>query len=210
VKPHSGLAGVTTPATRELAPPEAAQLKRARLVAALRQLQVPLAAIKAILGLEPQAAAERIGEYRAAAEAGHSARRDLSGYLVDRLSGKRPAMYAVTTRDMPGRSLMCLRRNVDDQQAAWALGKEFVALLQEHPLPRPEGRAGGAFCIYWGEVSEDSDGPIEWCRPVPDDQAQVLAAQFPELSARTEAGHREAFADPGPGAQISRYRGQLA
>ncbi len=42
---------------------QASQLERARLVAALRELQVPLAGIRAILGLEPEAAAERIGEY---------------------------------------------------------------------------------------------------------------------------------------------------
>ena len=70
--------------------------------------------------------------------------------------------------------------------------------------------AGAAYCIYWGEVSEDSDGPIEWCRPVPDDQAQVLAAQFPELSVRTETAHRQAFADLGPGAQISPAQWQTA
>jgi DNA-binding transcriptional MerR regulator len=187
----------------------ATQLEQARLVAALRQLQVPLAEIKAILGLEPQAAAEHIGEYWAAAEAGHSARRDLAGYLVDRLSGKRPAMYEVTTRDIPARSLLCLKRHVDGQQGAWALGKEFVALLRARPLPRMEGRAGAAFCIYWGEVSEDSDGPVEWCRPVPDDQAEVLAAEFPELSVRIEAAHREAFVNLGPG-QISPARWQVA
>jgi hypothetical protein len=183
---------------------------QARLVAALRQLQIPLADIRAILGLQPQAAAERIGEYWAAAEAEHSARRDLAGYLVDRLSGKRSVMFEVTGRDIPARSLLCLKRNVDGQQGAWALGKEFVALLRARPLPRTQGRAGAAFCIYWGEVSEDSDGPIEWCRPVPDDRAEVLAAQFPELSLRTEAAHREAFVHLGPGGQISPAQWQMA
>ena len=52
---------------------DATQLEQARLIAALRQLQIPLAGIKAILVLEPQAAAERIGEHWAAAEAEHSA-----------------------------------------------------------------------------------------------------------------------------------------
>jgi DNA-binding transcriptional MerR regulator len=187
----------------------AAQLEQARLVAALRQLQIPLAGIKAILGLEPQAAAERIGDYWAAAEAEHAARRDLAGYLVDRLNGKKSVMYGVTTRDIPARSLLCLKRNVDGQQGAWALGKEFVALLRARPLPRMEGRAGAAFCIYWGEVSEDSDGPVEWCRPVPGDRAELLAAQFPELSLRTEAAHREAFVHLGPG-QISPAQWQMA
>jgi DNA-binding transcriptional MerR regulator len=119
-----------------------AQLDQARLVAALRQLQVPLAGIKTILGLEPAAAAERIGEYWAAAEAEHSARRDLARYLVDQLSGKRSFMYDVTTRDIPSRRLLCLKRNVDGPQGAWALGKQFVTLLRERPLPRVEGRAG--------------------------------------------------------------------
>jgi DNA-binding transcriptional MerR regulator len=185
-----------------------AQLEPARLIAALRQLQIPLPGIRAILGLEPAAAADRIGDYWAAAESEHAARRDLAGYLVDRLSGKRPVMYEVGTRDIPGRSLLCLKRSVDGQTGAWALGKEFVGLLRQRPLPRMEGRAGAAFCIYWGEVSDDSDGPIEWCRPVPGDRAEELAAQFPELSLRTEAAHREAFVSLGPG-QISPAQWQL-
>jgi DNA-binding transcriptional MerR regulator len=187
-----------------------AQLEQARLVAALRQLQVPLSGIKAILGLEPAAAAERIGDYWAAAEAEHAARRDLASYLIDRLSGKGSVMYEVSTRDIPARSLLCLKRSVDGQQGAWALGKEFVALLRGRLLPRMEGRAGAAFCIYWGEVSDDSDGPIEWCRPVPGARAGELAAQFPELSLRTETAHREAFVSFGPSGQIGPAQWRLA
>jgi DNA-binding transcriptional MerR regulator len=188
---------------------QATQLEQARLVAVLRQLQVPLAGIKAVLGLEPEAAAERIGQYWAAAEIEHSARRDLAVHLVDRLSGKRSVMYEVTPGDIPGRSLLCLKRTVDDEQGAWALGKEFVALLRERPLPRMEGRAGAAFSIYWAEVSDDSDGPIEWCRPVPGDLAEALAAEFPELNLRTEPAHREAFVSLGPAGQIALAQWQL-
>jgi hypothetical protein len=35
------------------------------------------------------------------------------------------------------------------------------------------------FLIFWGEVSEDSDVPVEFCRPVPADEAEALAAHFP-------------------------------
>jgi PPM family protein phosphatase len=42
---------------------EPGQLKQARLIAALRQLQVPLAEIKAILALEPAQAADRVREF---------------------------------------------------------------------------------------------------------------------------------------------------
>ena len=38
------------------------------------------------------------------------------------------------------------------------------------------------FTIYWGEVSADSDGPIEMCRPVPAADATALATHYPELS----------------------------
>jgi PPM family protein phosphatase len=64
----------------------AAQLQRARLVAALRQLRVPLAEIKAILELEPAAAAAHIERHRAAAEAEHTARRELGVRLTYRAS----------------------------------------------------------------------------------------------------------------------------
>ena len=81
---------------------------------------------------------------------------------------------------------------------AWAFGKEFIALLRHSQLPRIEGRAGAFFCIYWGEVSEDSDGPVEWCRPVPADEADALAARCPELTLRAEPAHQEAFVKLGP------------
>jgi len=68
-------------------------------------------------------------------------------------------MYEVATREIPERSVLCLKRNVDEQ-GAWALGKEFIAILRERPLPKMEGREGAMFSIYWGEVSADSDGPL--------------------------------------------------
>ena len=172
---------------------DVAQLERARLVAMLRQLDVPLAYVKELLTCDPAEAAERIAAHWREAEAAHAARRDLASYLVNRLSGKRPLiMYEVATREIPERSLLCLKRNVDEQ-GAWALGKEFVAILRERPLPRLAGREGAMFSIFWGEVSADSDGPIEWCKPVPSADADAIAAQYPELSLRTEPAHQEAF-----------------
>ena len=101
-------------------------------------------------------------------------------------------MYEVATREMPERSLLCLKRTVDEQ-GRWAFGKEFIAILRERPLPKIEGRAGAFFCIQWGWVSADSDGPVEWCRPVPPAEAHALAGHYPELTLRTEPAHREAF-----------------
>ena len=178
---------------------EPGQLKQARLIAALRQLQVPLAEIRAILPLEPVRAADRIRELWAATEAEHASLRALATYLIDELSGKRSVMYEVSTREMPERSLLCVKRNVAGRDRAWAFGKEFIALLRQYRLPPIVGRAGAFFCIYWGEVSEDSDGPMEWCRPVPSDEAEALAARCPELTLRAEPAHQEAFVKIGDG-----------
>jgi DNA-binding transcriptional MerR regulator len=178
---------------------EPGQLKQARLIVALRQLQVPLAEIKAILPLEPVQAADRVREFWAATDAAHTARSALAAYLIDELSGKRSVMYEVSTRSIPERRLLCVKRNVTGEKAAWAFGKEFIGLLRQYKLPQIEGRAGAFFCIYWGEVSDDSDGPMEWCHPVPAEEAEALAARCPELILRAEPAHQEAFVKMGDG-----------
>jgi DNA-binding transcriptional MerR regulator len=182
-----------------------AQLEQARLVVMLRQLQLPLAAIKELLACDPAEAAARIAEHWRDAEAAHDARRELADYLVNRLCGKRPVMYEVATREMPERSLLCLKRNVLEHEV-WAFGKEFIAILRERPLPKMEGREGAMFSIYWAWPSADSDGRVEWCRPVPEAEAHALAEHYPELTLRTEPAHRELFvalpSSPGSGVQI--------
>ncbi len=168
------------------------QVDEARLVVMMRQLQLPLAAIRELLACDPADAAERIAVHWREVESAHDARRELADYLVNRLRGKRSVMYEVGMREMPERSLLCLKRNVDEQ-GQWAFGKEFIAILRERPLSRIEGREGASFCIYWSHPSADGDGLIEWCRPVPAGEAHVLAQHYPELTLRTEPAHEEAF-----------------
>jgi DNA-binding transcriptional MerR regulator len=171
---------------------DTAQLDQARLVVMLRELQLPLAAIRELLACDPADAAARIARHWRDAEAAHDARRELADYLVNRLSGKRSVMYEVATREIPERSLLCLKRNVDEQ-GQWAFGKEFIGIWRQRPLPLMEGRAGASFCIWWIHPSADSDGLIEWCRPVPAAEAADLAGRYPELTLRTEPAHTEAF-----------------
>jgi DNA-binding transcriptional MerR regulator len=169
-----------------------AQLEAARGVAMLRQLDLPLAAIKELLACDPVDAAEQIAAHWRKVESAHDARRELADYLVNLLSGKKSVMYEVATREIPERRVLCLKRNVDEQ-GAWALGKEFIAIMRERPLPKMQGREGAAFSIFWGEVSADSDGPVEWCKPIPESDAKALAPHYPELTLRTEPAHREAY-----------------
>jgi DNA-binding transcriptional MerR regulator len=169
-----------------------AQLDQARLVVMMRQLELPLATVKELLACDPADAATRIAEYWRDVEATHDARRELADYLVNRLRGKRSVMYEVATREIPERTLLCLKRTVDEQ-GQWAFGKEFIGIWRRRPLPLMEGRAGAAFCIWWSHPSADGDGLIEWCRPVPPTQAAALAERYPELTLRTEPAHTEAF-----------------
>jgi len=190
---------------------EGAQLGQARLIAALRQVGVPLTTVKELLALGPAEMAEQVTAFWREAETRHAGQRELVTALVDRLTGRSTVMYEVATREMPQRSLLCLKSNVDES-GAWALGKEFVALIRDQRLPRIEGREGAVFSIYWGQVSADSDGPVEWCKPVPVSEAEGLAAQFPELTLRVEPAHREAHIDFGPwrGGPASPAQWQLA
>ena len=68
------------------------QLDQARLVALLRRIGVPLTQIRDMLALDPPSAAEQIRDYWTWTEMEHAAQRELVGYLVDRLHGKKPAM----------------------------------------------------------------------------------------------------------------------
>ena len=186
---------------------DTAQLEEARLVVMLRQLQLPLAAIKELLACDPADAAKRVAEHWREAEAAHDARRGLADHLVSRLRGKRSVMYEVALREIPDRSLLCLKRNVEEQEM-WAFGKEFIAILRERPLPKIEGREGAMLCIWWGLVNDDGNGPIEWCIPVPAAQAESLAPHYPELTLRTEPAHLEAFValpDP-PGDEVAHWQ----
>ena len=186
---------------------ELAQLERAHLIALLRRIALPLAEIKAILALEPAAAAHRIATYWEGVEAEHDARRDLARYTVDLLLGKEHVMYEVATRTLPERSLLCQLCHVADERETFAIGKAFLAIFKERPQPRAAG-APFLILIYHGEVSPDSDGPVEFCRPVPAEQADELATLYPELTLRSEPAHEEAFVHLGQ-TQLSGAQWQL-
>ncbi|MFI9275439.1 MerR family transcriptional regulator [Kitasatospora sp. NPDC052896] len=73
-----------------------AQLDRARLVAWLRRLGMPLARIRLVCDLPPARAAEQVGAYWARVEAETAARRELAAFLVDQLSGRNSTMTGTT------------------------------------------------------------------------------------------------------------------
>jgi DNA-binding transcriptional MerR regulator len=176
---------------------EEAQLERARLIATLRQAGLPIGTVKELLALDPAELAEQVMTFWRAAETRHAGQRELVAALVARLTGRSTVMYEVKTREMPQRSLLCLKRNVDES-AMWAFGKEFIAIMRDRRLPRIGSREGAFFCIFWGQVSADSDGPVELCKPVPDAEAEGLAARCSELTLTRRSGTPTRPCGPGP------------
>ncbi|MBS2965642.1 MerR family transcriptional regulator [Actinocrinis puniceicyclus] len=188
------------------------QLEAARLIAALRQLGMPLALIGPILPLEDAERAGRISEWWSGVQVENAARQQLAGLLVDRLSGGGSvveSMVEVALRELPARKLLCQMQHVH-RDGLMAVGKEFIGTFREAGVRPGSGAAGAPFVIYYGEVNQDSDGPIEWCWPVPEEQAQELAARFPGLTLRTDPAHQEAYTHQGPAAQLGAARAALA
>ncbi|SPF04372.1 Multidrug-efflux transporter 1 regulator [Streptomyces sp. MA5143a] len=78
------------------------QVERARLVALLRQLDMPLARVAEIVeavGTDGVLAAERLDAYWAGAEERFASQRALVGYLRGRLTGRDPAMDGTNATD---------------------------------------------------------------------------------------------------------------
>ncbi|MGM9466145.1 MerR family transcriptional regulator [Streptomyces murinus] len=150
----------------------AAQVERARLVALLRQLDMPLARIAEVAGAEGAAAARLLDAYWADVEARVAGQRTLAEYLRGRLSGRSDEMYgkfAVETVDVPARVVITeSRHTLADELPAWigaALGR-LEAAAQECG-----GVAAAPFVVYHSEVSMESDGPAQACVPVADEAA---------------------------------------
>nr|BBJ51711.1 hypothetical protein SAVMC3_43400 [Streptomyces avermitilis] len=109
------------------------QAERARMVALLRRLDMPLARIAEVVepaGLDGPSAADRLACYWAEAEARFASQRTLAEYLRGRLSGRSSEMYGkfvVETVDVPEQVLITQTRHIlPDELPTWigaALGR---------------------------------------------------------------------------------------
>ncbi|MEH0419449.1 MerR family transcriptional regulator [Streptomyces sp. B21-083] len=152
-----------------------AQTERARLVALLRQLDMPLALIGELVTqaeLDGPAAAERLAAYWADVEARIAGQRTLAGYLRGRLSGRSSEMdelygtFVVETVDVPERVVLTEKRHtLVDELPAW-IGASLGRL--EAGARECGGVSAAPFVVYHSEVSMESDGPAESCVPVAD------------------------------------------
>ncbi|MGW7223003.1 MerR family transcriptional regulator [Streptomyces sp. NPDC054826] len=149
------------------------QVERARLVALLRRLDMPLARIAEVVD-EPDGAraAERLAAYWADVETRLAGQRTLAEYLRGRLSGRSSEMYGkftVETVDVPEQVLITETRHMlADELPAW-IGASLGRL--EEAARDCGGVTGAPFVAYHADVSMESDGPAEACVPVADEAA---------------------------------------
>ncbi|MEV1078303.1 MerR family transcriptional regulator [Streptomyces sp. NPDC050211] len=160
------------------------QAERARLVALLRQLDMPLVRIAEIVeAADGDEAARRLAAYWADVEARVAGQRTLAEYLRGRLSGRSSEMYGkfeVETVDVPAQVVITeTRHTLADELPAWigaSLGRLEAASRECGGITAPP------FVVYHSEVSMESDGPAESCVPVADEAA---ARAWAEAQGRT-------------------------
>ncbi|MFI8088455.1 MerR family transcriptional regulator [Streptomyces sp. NPDC086080] len=151
----------------------AGQVERARLIALLRQLDMPLARIAEVVDADDTAAgAERLAAYWADVEARHAGQRTLAEYLRGRLSGRSSEMYGkfvVETVEVPEQVLITESRHLLAEELPTWIGTSLGRL--EEAARECGGVTGAPFVAYHAEVSMESDGPAEACVPVADEAA---------------------------------------
>ncbi|MCX5090939.1 MerR family transcriptional regulator [Streptomyces sp. NBC_00365] len=175
------------------------QVERARLVALLRQLDMPLTRIAEVVDVEAAQGAALLATYWADAEARFASQRTLAEYLRGRLSGRSTDMYGkfvVETVDVPERVVLTEKRHtLADELPVWipaSLGR------LEDGARECGGTTGAPFVVYYSEVSMESDGPAESCVPVSDEAAARVWAEkrgrASGIGVRVEPARRLAYA----------------
>ena len=167
------------------------QVAGARLVALLRRLGMPLPVIADIAAKPPGEAAEAVGSYWADVESVMADRRVLVSYIQAKLTGADMASYDVQTRIIPERTLLSISRHLHADETDAFFGDAFARLRSA--AAGVEGIAGCPFLVFYGEVSDDSDGPMELCRPVAPGSAVDPAAAMAGIQLRMEPAHDEVF-----------------
>lgn len=179
----------------------AEQVERARMVALLRRLDMPLARIADVVEARESdgvRASALLAGYWAGVEERIAAQRTLAEYLRGRLSGRSSELYGkfvVETVDVPEQVLITeTRHTLADELPAW-IGASLGRL--EAAAKECGGVTAAPFVVYHAEVSQESDGPAEACVPVADRAAARAWAETHgrawETRVRVEPAQRLAY-----------------
>lgn len=164
------------------------QLADARLIARLRLLDMPLADVAKVLATPSEHRGNALVAYWEAVERRIAAQRDVLMYLLIQLAGRERNydMFEIQERDTPAQTVLTEQRHTTvNGLTDWL--SDCMPRLHSVAADRG-GVTGPAFIIFHGEVSAESDGPVEVCVPIHHDGVGKFDAPT-----RIEAAHREAY-----------------
>lgn len=167
------------------------QVGRARTIALLRRIVMPLADIADVLDASPDVAVKLLGHYWAQVEADTAERRMVLAYLQSHLRGENMTSYDIQTRHMSARRVLSINRHLRAGQTDAFFNDAFARLRAAGP--GRDGIDGAPYLIFYGDVSEDSDGPLELCRPIRDEVDLDTARLGADVQVRDEPAHDEAY-----------------
>lgn len=164
------------------------QLQDARLVRLLRRSGVPLAVVAEMLEAPREQRSTLVERYAEQSEAELRRRLQLLAHLSRTFSGGKDSysMNDVTTRNVPEQTVLTEQAYVSATELSDWIAR--TGLRQLKLAASVGGQVGPSMVVYHGDVSEDSDGPVESCIPV--DADRVDASRLPT---RVEPAHTEAF-----------------
>jgi DNA-binding transcriptional MerR regulator len=169
------------------------QLFTARLIVLLRQLEMPLAQVAEVIAAPGEEGAELLADYWDGIERQITGRRRLVELLRTSLSGGRERFgeYQIREREVAECTVLTARRHLHTPDLeAWLVPtkRRLLATAEQYGGP-----TAGLLVIFHGEVSHDSDGPVEVCVPIDPGSLSGGAQTETDQQIRIEAAHREAY-----------------
>lgn len=174
------------------------QITRARTVGLLRRLGMPLALIADVLEQSPQQAVASVRSHAAQDARFSGERAEMACYVCLLIDDRQESdamttqSYEVRERDVPQRAVLSAVRHAHEHELGPVLGALLGGMSSAGPgLTWVDGCP---YLVYYAEVSQDSDGPVEVVRPMADlAAAQQGATLLADVQARIEPAHQEAF-----------------
>lgn len=164
---------------------DAGQLERARLIGLLRQVDMPLATIDALLADRDP---ERLRAWWRDVAAEHRDREGVVRYLLAQLDGGPRPAFEVRTRHVPDEKVATTSAHVLQPDLPRYI-PEAIALLRDHVTACGATPRDIDWTVYHGVSTADSAGLVEVCVPF-----EGSVQPTTQVTVRVEAAHHEAYA----------------
>lgn len=141
------------------------QVRRGQLIRQMRDMAMPLQAIRAVLAADPAEAGRLLAEYRRDVDERTRQVHQITSHLIHSLRQEETNMtLPVESRELAPQQVVCITGHVlvkdIDPFIRQSLGRLMAFVEQQ------DGRIVGApLGIYHGQINEQDDGPLEVCFP---------------------------------------------